>query len=724
MKAVWRRQVQNAAPYALVLLFVVALLAPLAWGNALYWGDIQIYFHPMYGFARHELQSGRIPLWNPYVFCGQPYVGNPQMGVFYPTFLLLRFLPVWLFLSVNTGLHLFLCGAFAYRFLRRWTVGTLPAAAGALVYCGSACLVGRVQFPTMCQAALFLPLLLIAVDSLIDSPGLRSWLLSALTVGFAVLSAHPQITYLAGVCACLYGLSRLAQGAIRSGMSSRSAARVAARKQCALLISAAACGLLLASAYILPAVQLLRFSSRERMTPWQASRFVLEPPGLLNLVAPRFFGHPASADYWGAGNAWEPALFVGWLPLWITGYAMLRCCREPLVRFWSALAILGVWLALGIKGGLYWVAFYVAPGVSLFHDPARFLYLTTFAIATLTAVGLDAYRLRHPPFPRRMDAAALLALLLPLWWYGKDWNPTVPHRVVKEYTPNGAATRVYSPKRDTMWERYINYRDYGPADEHAIEAVRASLIPNVGMDVGRLEAGGYEPVPLQGSVEQDNQTRRAWRHGEPNLARLAALSAVTELALPYGAGLADPAFTPLTGSRGGFARLRNSAPIAWLVRRTRSVDGSMRTAAALCAPDFDPAQEAVVAGAPPQGLPTAWGVGDASRLPSAPVEVLNRTPTRFTFRVDAGPAPAYLVISSAAYPGWKAILDSRSATLLRTNGAFLGLAVPAGAHRITIGYAPELLRLALYLSLASVASLTGVAAYVRGRASPERPPSR
>src|SRR5579871_4297693 len=104
-------------PYGLFLVFTAALLWPLCIGRTLYWGDILLYFHPMASFARESLRQGRLPLWNPYILCGQPFLGNPQMGVFYPTSLLLCFLPVWCYLNLTSLLHVFLCGVFTYHYL-------------------------------------------------------------------------------------------------------------------------------------------------------------------------------------------------------------------------------------------------------------------------------------------------------------------------------------------------------------------------------------------------------------------------------------------------------------------------------------------------------------------------------------------------------------------------------------------------------------------------------
>ena len=78
------------------------------------------YFQPLRAFTADELSAGRLPLWNPYSASGEPWLANPQTGVFYP--------PAWLFLALpfETAymlyllLHLILLGWGAYLLFARF----------------------------------------------------------------------------------------------------------------------------------------------------------------------------------------------------------------------------------------------------------------------------------------------------------------------------------------------------------------------------------------------------------------------------------------------------------------------------------------------------------------------------------------------------------------------------------------------------------------------------
>ncbi|MFZ2490878.1 MAG: hypothetical protein WA208_05290, partial [Thermoanaerobaculia bacterium] len=79
--------------FALLLLAGMAamLFAPaLAKQEVFTFRDHVDYFQPLRWFTATELREGRLPLWNPYSAAGEPWMANPQTGVFYP--------PSWIFL--------------------------------------------------------------------------------------------------------------------------------------------------------------------------------------------------------------------------------------------------------------------------------------------------------------------------------------------------------------------------------------------------------------------------------------------------------------------------------------------------------------------------------------------------------------------------------------------------------------------------------------------------
>lgn len=691
----------RARPPLAIAAFVILLLYPLTLlGQALYWGDLFLYFYPMEQLVRDSLLSGRIPLWNPYVFCGQPLVGNPQSWVFYPSTALLALLPVWLYFTVSAAMHLLLAGWGTYLYLRRIAGDRTAAALGGVVYAGSGFLLARLQFPTMIQTAAYLPWLLLLVDRLVDRPQVGYAALMAAVVALSLMAAHAQVAYMAFGCAALYAVARLWQ-----------ARRNRARMKNAFLwmVGGLAVGVVAASVQLLPTLQLFAESTRTRLTWDEANRFVLHPQELLNFVTPRFFGDPARGDYWGQGNMWEPCVYVGLLPLILAGYAVARGSRRLAVRFYALLAAISVLLALGKFGGVYWIAYLFVPGIQSFHDPARFTFLATFGLAVLAALGLRSAR--DAGLTARARTVIAVVAAADLLWFSSGINPTLRASAfgyrprVLAYVPRPGEGRVATRLREEVWSRFVNYADYGPDSARYAHELADTLSPDVGMRFQVEEASGYEPVPVRAMFELDELLKDTLSRQSGALPKLLSLQNAHTLLLPQATRYPQPGFRRLP-TRGVTAlQLADPMPRAWLVRRTVRVDGSQRSLSAVAEEDFDPRLMAVVS--------------DGSGLLETNLNALDRTPTqpvqrRFSpgseaFDVDVGDRAAYLVVSATCYPGWRATIDGRRARLVRTNHAFLGMVVPPGRHTVRLTYSPAAFRVGLYLSLvAAAATIAGL----------------
>ena len=810
--------------YLFLLAFTLLLLWPLCMGRALYWGDILLYFAPMLRLQQTALQHGQIPLWNPTILGGQPLVGNPQMGVFYPTTPLLLLLPVWLYLSVTTIGHVFLCGAFMNLYLRGWSGDRWARIAGSLVYMGSECLIGRIQFPPMIFSAPYFPLLLYCIDRCLNTQSafcetrfnyqdnkrlsacsncnalrirrIREHLRLALIIGLLALAAHPQMAYLILAAGSLYAAVRLLndghdrQKGIQTDAPSK---RSRIRQLCGIiqraypaafrLISAGLLGLMLAAVQILPAVQVLLESPREKLTPAQANRFYLEPAHLLRLIFPRFWGHPATSDFWGGGNAWEPAFFIGWLPLLLIGVACVRFRKRRKVQFWIAAACVGIWLAFGNTGGLYWIAFKTVPGLSNFHDPARFLIFTTFAFAVLTTLGWQVSLAKRiqVSLAKRIHAPrymGIIGIALPLWWVGKDWNPTVPHEFFQMrpraatmtpispfetdtdamqnskkqnskkrgvYESNNISLRTYLPAHEQFWKHYITdgYSDYGSDDARHFQALLDTMMPNLNSGLGQESASWYEPVPLSAPAGVDALGRVALQRGEPNLSRLLAVMGARELILPQVDHTSDPRFFPATMQSPTTARRevrlpvniqqnRDVLPRVWIARDVRHVEGKTRLSAALAAPDFHPEQTAILQDAPdalanqmewPDIPPKQSTLLESNQ--EAATRVLTLDARNMEIEADCGSEPGFLLVSITAFPGWQAQVDARPASVHRADGSLMGITLPSGKHFVSLRYRPACYQWGLYLSLLAVGTLSALTGYLKIPArSQSKPRSR
>ncbi len=580
---------------------------------------------------------------------------------------------------------------------------------------GSSCLVSRLQFPSMTQTAAYFPLMLLAIDRSIERPCLRSMLILAGIIALTVLAGHPQMAYLILMSTLLYAIIRVLHH-FRNIRRQRLTIR--RRNIVATLSAGLALGLALTAAQIIPCVQLLVESPRRQMTAAQANRFVFEPSHLLTLIFPRFFGHPASADYWGGGNAWEPSLFMGWLPLILAGAAIKWSWKRRRIRFWTILGLFALWTSFGNSGGLYWIAFKIIPGVSSFHDPARFLFLTTFAIVVLSAVGLDRYLENSSRDTPILRWGVILVTVIPLWWNGLDWNPTYSPPV-KESAPKivevikksiESHSRIYLPAHDLLGQRFISdgYSNYGIEDIQNQNGFISTLIPNLNMRWNIESASGYEPVPIYAPSVLDGLARTAMRRNEPNFSRLVGMMHAGLVLVPSSDHLFDPRMSELdTSNEYGkrfYGQIRaavnlDTAPIAWTVHHSRHLEGKLRIPSALSAPDFLPQGTVILSGnIDPRSQYLEWMPEPTASEAYIPAVVHQHSATDYSILADCGYRPGILVFSVTAYPGWHAAVNGSDAIISRANGAYMAVYLPPGRSMINIQYSPGIYAVGLYVT--------------------------
>jgi len=71
-----------------------------------------------------------------------------------------------------------------------------------------------------------------------------------------------------------------------------------------------------------------------------------------------------------------------------------------------------------------------------------------------------------------------------------------------------------------------------------------------------------------------------------------------------------------------------------------------------------------------------------------------------------------LVLGDMYYPGWRAYVDGQPADIIRTNGIFRGVSVPAGEHTVEFRFEPAPLRLGFGMALACLAGLVILQAFL------------
>ena len=160
---------------------------------------------------------------------------------------------------------------------------------------------------------------------------------------------------------------------------------------------------------------------------------------------------------------------------------------------------------------------------------------------------------------------------------------------------------------------------------------------------------------------------------------------------PYGLG--KPA---ATFGKTAVHWLGDVGPEAFLVGRADMVAQPRRALAFVANPTIDLSRIACVEAPLPQPLTDATQVGT--------VEIMHTDHDELGLTVRAQ-RPALVVVSRRWDPGWRAWLDGRPVSVLRTDYLVQGVFVPAGEHRVRLAYRPTSLWLGAAVSAAGLVLL-------------------
>ena len=344
-------------------------------------------------FAATTLKTaGHIPLWNPYLMGGVPYVAGMAGDIFYPPSLLLRaIVPVDVAMSLAFALHLFFAGLFAYLFMRSWRLGFYAALTGGMAYMLSgfvASLAGAGHDGKLYIAAL-MPLVLWLV-TLGVRDGLRwIWGVLALAIGFAVLSPHPQVLQ--------YMLLACGAFALYVAMSEARGGRIERHTAIARLAFAAGAvivGFLMGAIQFLPVMEYTPWSPRAvgRGYAWSIT-YSFPPEELINTYLPQFSG--LLDAYWGRNGIHFHSEYIGAVVLMLAGAGLGAVKTRGFARFWLGASIVALLWALGGFTPFYHLVYALVPGSKFFRAPSTIFYIVSFGVAIFAALGVERIAARE-----------------------------------------------------------------------------------------------------------------------------------------------------------------------------------------------------------------------------------------------------------------------------------------------------------------------------------------
>jgi hypothetical protein len=728
---------------AAVVLAVAVLCIFFPWlflHKVFYWGDIGLFFLPLNHFLKDNLDRGVLPLWNPYLFCGAPFVGNPQVSLLYPSTLLLSLFPAAQAIMISEVAHIFAAGLFFWLFARRGSLklSFAPAIFSSLTYMLCGYFVAKGQFPNMLAALTFVPLILYQTELLVKEPTVRRSFLFGVCLALQLLAAHTQITVFTIYLVVPYALF------VHFGTSNRSPIL----RVFGMGLLGGVVGCALSCAYWLPVAQLIHSSSRQELTLNIANRFYLPQNELGNFVLPVLFGTPMRGNFHAHGNYWETDNYVGIVPFLFALFFIIRTVLKPKtiladlsqVQFWSVLFIVSVWLSLGTWGTLYRIAFDVLPALNAFHDPARLMLGANIAIALFAGAGMQLLTVKL--LRRQVIALTCLVLVLstvdlgyhdiglypvaPLSHVEGMADAPIPSQLSQRLSQAGAG-RVLMPDSQRSWQSFTTYKSFEARDPLFLNEWPDTISPCLGMTYNIRETAGYDPEYRKDSEELVSfalQTIAPLAHypDQPapvipeNMSGYLGLLGVQYLVTYRVGDIKTPGLTPILHSvwerhkrrvivyQNENYHSRGALYTAWTGAESQDFAIQAMQHRLYYAPGIDSFFSPAV-----EDLPSS---ANQKLTPPQAVAFTNDTPDYVTVSTPPVSRPSLVVLADTMHPGWTVLVDGKPARILRANGDQKAVFLPQEAmpmsHTVEFRYLPEDFAFGLYVSLATLSIIVGL----------------
>lgn len=391
-------------------------------GEYLIAGDMINQFLPWKTFLVKEFwNTGRVPLWNPYTFSGNPFAANYQIGIWYPLDIIFFFISAAKAFTLATLLHAYLAGVFMYILARHWKLERAGAFVSALLFTFGGFFISRLGDGnyTLLTTYPWIPIIFYFFSKLLETGKWKYLAYYALAHASQILGGHPQPAYYTFVSLSVFALWWIYDNwNLEKGWGKRFLP-LGWYFLGALFVFA------LSAIQLLPSRELFQYSaSRSGGAPYffaTSSSFSLKYLALY--FSPYLFGSPVDGTYWLDIEGYSECCgFTGILAI-ILAFIGLLAGKSRKARLMGILIGMAFFLGLGKYNPIYPFLYHVVPGLQMFRCPARWLMIVQFGLAFLAGVGyqtLTGFHSEDEKARKRMKqvflGACLVCLLLGLVW--------------------------------------------------------------------------------------------------------------------------------------------------------------------------------------------------------------------------------------------------------------------------------------------------------------------
>ena len=738
-------------------IWIVLLLLPFLWLAPMLANPGQIHAAPGAQFSdlaithipnaelleRTLQEQGEVPLWNPYILGGTPFVGDPLSGMYYPLLWLAVLLPPALTFNIIFLLHLAFAGLGAFFLARDEGIPPPGALLAGIAFGGLPKLVAHISAGhlTLVLAVAWTPWLMLSAAKAARGGGIRWWAVTGAMAGIIFL-ADPRWALPASLAAIVYAIVRR----LRATPDSAWPRKLLHGAKWLVVISVFA--LAVSAVLLVPMLEFLQLSSRINMQAGDALTLSLPPLQLLGMLFSGIGGSVEWVIYPGAvilalavltlfpsppiplsrlmpgegerGGEGKGSLSPRVSHQWSPDATLTRGEEGKVSLFWPILFLIALFLSLGSNIPGFSSLVDGIPGVNLLRVPPRWMFLAGLALAMMAGRGLSG--LIATTHPRRIAArvafglmaagamgaiAGLRMLLLP--------PPFVTGAFILCATglllflalqcrmrPSWTIATLMALACVDLGIADVRLLDPNPFESSPADAARVAEIFATENDNYRVYSPSY-------SIPQEVSFRYGLRmlDGVDPLMLQSTVAVVSDAAripmLTYSVTL--PAFAsgnPAVDNRG----IVPDARLLGLLNVRLIVSGYEIPAAML---SFRGLTGGLYVYENPLAAPRAWIAAgpDSWDLPLADRRALVDSDSPNNLQILAT-GPGLVVVSEAAYPFWRLSVDGDPALLQTVGGWWRAVSIGAGAHTIRMWIEPVTSWIGLAVTLAACIALVGV----------------
>ncbi len=357
---------------ALCLLGLLALLFP--WQVTLLGYlpnsiDFILQYYPNLAFLAHGLQSGELPLWNPFSFAGTPYLADPQSGVLY--------LPNWPFLLLLSTadaaraiilFHYALATIATYLYMRSIRLSPGPALVGAMVFgLSQYTIIKACGIPLLINLA-WIPAGVLLVELSLQHNSARYALAAAVALTMQLFNGWLHGLFVTAFALLATFLWHVTTGTLKE-RSWRPALRYAG-----LMALAGSVWAGLGAALLLPAMEYASLSN------YLMDRGLEQAGGSGNVTLLALLG---------VGGTEGHDAYLGGVTIFLMLLGALFARDRKRSCLYLALGGFALLVSFGTKAPLYAILYRYVPGFQTFHTPGRFMVLYLLSASALAAMGTE-----------------------------------------------------------------------------------------------------------------------------------------------------------------------------------------------------------------------------------------------------------------------------------------------------------------------------------------------